>query len=295
MKQRVARSVALVAFATVLAACTGDGDGPNRAEDEVEYAIGEGNEYVALGDSYTAAPQTGMGDAPDGCYRSLINYPHQVAEATGVELIDNSCSGATTRALLEPQTTPLDVTHPPQLTGVDEDTDLITFGLGGNDFGLFARIVSCARFYGDASGSPCTDLDRQDGPNGITTRLEQLRTNVLDALQKVQQAGPNARIIVIGYPQLIPAQGTCELLRLPEGDLGYARTIVEGLNTALESAADQLDLTFVDVAAASEGHDVCSDEPWVAGHRAAFSGASPWHPYGWEAEAVTRLVLNELE
>lgn len=297
MKQRsaqVALSVTVLALASALTACQDDGS--PRADDEVEYAVGAGDEYVALGDSYTAAPQTGAGDAPDGCYRSVVNYPHRIAETTGVELVDNSCSGANTRSLVKPQITPLALRHAPQLDGVDEDTDLITIRLGANDYGMFARIIKCARFFDRfAEGAPCTEADGETGPTGIETRLEQLESNLVDGVEQVQRAAPDARIIVIGYPQIVPARGTCELLPLPAGDYDYARRILDGFNAALSATAEQFDLTFIDVAAASEGHDICSEEPWVAGYRGAFSGASPWHPYGQESQAVARLVLEELE
>lgn len=52
-------------------------------------------DYVALGDSYAAAP--GVPEQTDAaCGRSSANYPSLVAASRGARLKDVSCSGATT-------------------------------------------------------------------------------------------------------------------------------------------------------------------------------------------------------
>src|SRR3954469_3865632 len=56
-----------------------------------------GGRYVALGDSYTAGPLIpNQSLDPLGCLRSDANYPHRVAPAVGMSLVDVSCSGAET-------------------------------------------------------------------------------------------------------------------------------------------------------------------------------------------------------
>ena len=56
--------------------------------------------YVAMGDSFTAAPFVPLTDVAYGCYRSSNNYPHLVAEALHIDdLRDRSCSGAQTADL----------------------------------------------------------------------------------------------------------------------------------------------------------------------------------------------------
>src|SRR3954462_5512053 len=55
------------------------------------------DQYVALGDSYTAAPLVPPTDSSTICLRSGVNYPALVARAMpGTALTDVSCSGATT-------------------------------------------------------------------------------------------------------------------------------------------------------------------------------------------------------
>ena len=53
--------------------------------------------YVAMGDSFTAAPYVPLNDVAYGCNRSSNNYPHLVARALHIDdLKDRSCTGAQT-------------------------------------------------------------------------------------------------------------------------------------------------------------------------------------------------------
>ncbi|MDZ5620034.1 SGNH/GDSL hydrolase family protein [Nocardioides sp. HM23] len=291
-RQRFALPVVAVAVAAGLTACD---DEPSRPS-PVAHVLGEGDQYVALGDSYTAAVNTGPVATTDGCANSTVNYPHRIADATGMDLVDNSCGGATTDALTLPQPLGPDREHPPQLDDVDEDTDLVTIRLGANDDDMYLRIIQCAQFFGaEASGTPCADADAAKGEDALPLALADLEDSLVDGLEEIEARGPNARIIVIGYPHVIPEEGTCELLPLPADDYAYARRIIDGLNTALESAADEAGVTFIDMYAVSEGHDICGAEPWVAGAAIAPPGATAWHPYAAESQAVAELVLDELE
>lgn len=294
MKKRHALSVAVVTVATALTACGPDEAG--NGDSGADYAVGKGDQYVALGDSYTAAPNTAAGDEADGCLRSTINYPHRIAEATGVELFDNSCAGASTSSISGPQLTAVSE-RPPQIEDIGPDTDLVTVRLGANDYSMFVRIVLCERTHDpDEPGSPCSDADRAlTGGTDVASRSRDVADNLERGLEEIRDRAPDARIIVVGYPRFAPDEGTCELLPIPAGDYDYVRRIFEGFNSAAQSAADAVDATFIDVYAASEGHDICSDEPWIAGARVVKSGATPWHPYPQESQAVARLVLEELE
>ena len=93
--------------------------------------------YVALGDSFTAAPfvPTQYG-TPIGCGRSDHNYPSVVKAAIGATVFrDESCSSATTKHMTEPQGV-LGGNHIPQFDALSDDATLVTVGIGGNDVGL---------------------------------------------------------------------------------------------------------------------------------------------------------------
>ncbi len=285
----LATAIGGLAFVTALTALTSCSDEPDKGD----FTLGPDDQYVALGDSYTAAPGTGR-ESTDNCRQSVIDYPHQIAEATGADLVDNSCSGADTSHLTQAKP---GTDRGPQLDAITEDTDLVTMRLGANDYNSIARVFTCATlFEASAPGTPCADADATlgGGAESLDSRLPDVQANLDRAVDEIEDRAPDARIILIGYPHLAPAEGTCELLPLPAGDYAYARRVIDGLNDALETVAEEHDLAFIDMEGPSEGHDTCGEEPWMAGPVPEPGAAAPWHPYAAEGEAVAGLVLAEL-
>ncbi|WP_134768106.1 SGNH/GDSL hydrolase family protein [Nocardioides sp. 1609] len=234
--------------------------------------------YVALGDSYAAAPGVPNTSGADGCFRSDHNYAHLVAEADeSITLTDVTCSGATTDTVLADQ-----------VPALDADTDLVTLGIGGNDFELFLTLIGqCSGAGPDAPGTPCTDTVEPQADD----LLPKIEENIGATLDAVQEAAPDARVIVVGYPALLPRRGTCpDLVPLAAGDYPFLNQITQGLSDALQSQAEERDLDFVDVARASRGHDICSDDPWVNGAETAPDGTIPFHPFAAEQAAVADLI-----
>jgi lysophospholipase L1-like esterase len=256
--------------------------------------------YVALGDSFTAAPGIPETDGSDSCLRSSHNYPSRVADRLAddhdVELADRSCSGAVTSSLAGEQTFG-GTTLPPQLDALDRDTDLVTLSIGGNDFGVFLRLVGgCVTLAAqDPEGSPCRDAARAQG-NLLARTQSRIEGRLVRAIEEVRRRAPDARVLVVGYPQLTPAQGGCpDLLPLASGDLPFARHVNKALTDNLARAAERTGTTYVDVWRASAGHDICSDQPWVNGQNGVEGGAIPFHPLPAGQRAVADLVLDEVE
>ncbi|MGH3659660.1 MAG: GDSL-type esterase/lipase family protein, partial [Micromonosporaceae bacterium] len=116
--------------------------------------------YVALGDSYTAGPLIPWPRFdPVGCLKSTRNYPEYLSRELGLDdYTDESCSGAQTSHMTSEQSVPLG-TNQPQFDALSADTDLVSVGIGGNDFGTFGNLVdSCPGFRdADPTGSPCRE------------------------------------------------------------------------------------------------------------------------------------------
>jgi hypothetical protein len=51
---------------------------------------------------------------------------------------------------------------------------------------------------------------------------------------------------------------------------------------------------FLDVYAASRGHDVCSDDPWVNGRQTDTSRAAAFHPFPEGMAGVARALEDLL-
>ncbi len=255
--------------------------------------------YVALGDSYTAAPGVPETEQQSGCLRSSGNYPNLVAAALESQLVDVSCSGATSLALVGAQHTAGQV-QPPQYAALTAETSLVTLSLGGNDLELFQTMVgTCAQLgYSDPVGSPCRDYMRAAGKKQdlLVEKIDKIRARVTSAVKGIHDRSPQARVFLIGYPQPVPAKGTCQVLPLAKGDYRYVRTIVGDLNDAMRAAAKKGRATYIDLVKASAGHDICAGpDAWVNGINTDVMRALAFHPFAEEQQAVADLILAKLE
>jgi lysophospholipase L1-like esterase len=165
--------------------------------------------YVALGDSYAAGPgipvQTGE---PSGCSRSTRNYPSVVAQTLDVAgFQDVSCSGATTEHLTGPQKVQPGV-NPPQLEALAADTELVTLTIGGNDIGFGEIVSECARRSPtQPAGSACEDHYTAGGSDELAERIEAAAPKVRSALAEIEKRSPDARVLLVGYPAILPDEG----------------------------------------------------------------------------------------
>lgn len=219
-----------------------------------------------------------MTEANTGCFRSTGNYPSLLAEALEVtRFTDVSCSGAETRHVTEPHVTLADTTVPPQLDAVRRGTDLVTVGLGGNDFALFAQGIM------NLGGVPA------DAPQQIGERL-------VDVLEAVRERAPRATIVLVGYPRIVNPAASCpRLLPFTRTEQRAAATLQTRLNDAMRRAAARAGALFVDLFPASRAHDICSKEPWVNGRRNVPGLATAYHPLAAAMQGVAREIQLVLE
>jgi len=151
--------------------------------------------YVALGDSFTAAPRAGTVKGPAICNQTGSNYPSLVASAVGAStFVDRSCTGATTADLTGSQHDGI----PPQLDAVHADTDLVTIGLGANDENLLTtvlyRCTTLART--DPHGAPCRA--KLGSLAQVTALVGPIRAHLVAAVRSVRERAPHARVLLVG-------------------------------------------------------------------------------------------------
>ncbi len=290
---RVLLACLLAGLLLAVAACSGaEGSGPPQGRaDPARDVAGEPLRYVALGDSYVSAPLVPVTDVADGCFRSSANYPSVVAERADVALDDRSCGGATTRDFRRSQYPDV----PAQLSALSPDVDVVTLGVGGNDESVYQRLVGrCPALRGrDPLGSPCRDAMRAGGKDALLTALKRTGTAVTALVEEVRKRAPEAQVLVVGYPQIVSADDTCPQLPLARGDYAYAERVNRALTEMLRRAARVAGASYVDVWAASQGHDICSDDPWVNGNVEG-QPAARYHPFAQEQEAVADLVVQAI-
>ncbi len=256
--------------------------------------------YVALGDSYTAAPLVPfMYGMPSGCFRSDHNYPSVVRAALGASVFrDTSCSSATTRHMSEPQSVP-GGTNTPQFDALSADAGLVTVGIGGNDVGLVGAAVDCIQLGLLApTGTACrSNFAKPDGGDRLVDQIAASAPKIAATLQGIHARSPQARVLIVGYPAVAPTDGrSCyPLVPLSADDLAYFDELLRRTNTMIAEQAAANDAEFVDTYAESVGHDVCKLPPtrWFEGLVPTMP-AYPIHPNVSGEASMARSVLRVL-
>jgi lysophospholipase L1-like esterase len=256
--------------------------------------------YVSLGDSYTSAPLVPVptGD-PIGCGRSTNNYPSDVARVIAPSTFtDVSCGSATTDNMTQPQSVPFGGTNPPQFDALSTADTLVTVGIGGNDAGLIGVAETCAEI--DAThptGHACKDHYQASGSDPNIAAINATGPKVAAVLQGIHQLAPSAKVMIVGYPDGLPVDGTnCwPLVPLSSGDIKYFNSLEKKLNSVIANDAANNNATFVGTFKSSIGHDACKPPgvAWVNGI-VPNSVAYPLHPNQMGEQNMANQVLAKL-
>jgi lysophospholipase L1-like esterase len=257
--------------------------------------------YVALGDSYTAGPLIPLPRLdPVGCVRSTSNYPAMLASRLKVKsYTDVSCSGADTGDMTSPQDVLLGP-NPPQFNALKASTDLVTLGIGGNDYSLFGTIIdTCPGLRdSDPAGAPCKEHFTQNGVDTIAAKIPGIERNIAGVLSGIHDRSPNATVLAVGYPRIAPPTGTCpNVLPFADGDYAWLNSIEEQLNGAISDAvAEDGSSSFVDMFPPSLGHDACKgNAAWINGKDNNLLAAAAYHPFRRGMTGVATTTYAELQ
>ncbi|MFE6053323.1 SGNH/GDSL hydrolase family protein [Kitasatospora sp. NPDC056446] len=268
--------------------------------------------YVALGDSYAAGAGV-PGQSAGLCLRSDHNYGHLVAAALKAgAYTDVTCAAAKIKAMTEPQYDAFIRVNDPQLDSLTSDADLVTLGIGGNDLGtsdlgIGDVIATCmAGAVVNPLGTPCQDVYNhgywdwsswswQYGTDDLAARIDTARPKLADTLRRIHAKAPKAKVLLVGYPSVLPADGSSCVLRQPLAprDIPYLHRTLGALNAMLESTAAANGAVYVDTQTPTAGHDACSDDRWVEGALPG-SPAVPFHPNATGEKAMADAVLAAL-
>ena len=278
--------VVLLALSVVAAGC-----GAAKKEEPRNGAA-----YVALGDSYTSGPGlTPIADAP--CKRSEINYPSLVAKAMKIKSFsDRSCGGAATVHLLKPQMFGRGTINDPQFDALGKDTTLVSIGMGLNNQSIsVGLLLVCLTPHGATPSDKCRRY--LGAPEStIEAQMRGAAAQVGLSLAAIRKKAPDARIVLVGYPRLVPDQGDCpDRLPVPEAQIERMREAMKYADQVWQKTADDAGADYIDMYQASAGHDICSSDPWIAGY-GGISGTGPQlHPYAAYHRAVAERIEAALE
>ena len=262
--------------------------------------------YVALGDSYTTGPDIpNPVGATAGCDQSSRSYPYLIAHRLQLRLTDISCGSATIASLSAPQPTD-GGTNPAQLSALSASTRLVTLGIGGNDVDWAAIITRCteldlvpAPIPGGATSklAPCQDYYTAGGVDQIQRKIRAAAGDLTTALTQIRRLAPDARVYVVGYPDLLPAAGgTCaHTLGITQGDAYFLNNEEILLNRMLRQDAQAASDGYVDTYTPSEGHDACSSPAsrWIEPLLPS-SPAAPLHPNALGEQGMADAVMHAI-
>jgi lysophospholipase L1-like esterase len=253
----------------------------NKAYAQANVALSGPVQYAALGSSFGAGPGIGTSDPSSPvCHRSMENYAHLLAQKRGFKLTDATCSGATTKSILEPWRS-----LPAQLDAVGPHTSLVTITIGGNDvhFSTSLGVWSCMNAAHAGEQTPaCGSIPAAPGDEAFAY----LESNLRKIVEGIHQRSSNAKIVFVDYVTVLPLGGDCPgKLPLTSEELEQGQATAARLAAVTKKVADDTGSGLLQASELTKEHDVCSSDPWVNGAPSP-SVMVPYHPNAKAMHAI---------
>lgn len=273
----------LAVAAAVPLALLGQGASASGVATHHGVTLKAGAQYVAMGSSYAAGYLIEPQEADSGsCGRSLVNYPHLVANKLHLKLKDVSCSGAVTANALNTD----QGTEPPQIKAVTSHTKLVTMTIGGNDVTYAATAGECGTnpTCGTSAERATVKADFKVLPSSLTKLVRAIRA----------KAAPKVTIVLVAYPRLVPKQ-PCSALHYSTAEATYVGSIGSRLEKVFVSVAKKTHILIADpyVLAARHGPCAAAGKSWITGLHPSH-GAAAYHPTAAGHREMARLVEKAL-
>ena len=257
--------------------------------------------FVALGDSYAGGNliPTSPSGTPAGCLRSSHDYGADAAAALGMtSYVDATCTGATTASMTSPESVLLG-TNAPQFSRLAANDSVVTLTIGGDDISFLGILETCAKLsLTDLFGNPCQRHYTAGGTDRLVATINATAPKVAAVLNGIHHAAPSARVLVVGYPDILPntGHGCWPLVPFAYGDVPYLRGIEIDLNQMLARTAAASNAVFVDTYKATIGHDACTS-PSVKDVEGLIpaSLAYPFHPNRRGQQVMADQVIAALK
>lgn len=245
-------------------------------------------QYVAMGSSFAAG--IGLGPrapgSPVACMRTLNGYPQQLARLLDLSLVDVSCSGATTGHVLRGG----QYFQRAQLDAIGRTTELVTITTGGNDI----RYVGDLSFLAARNAQSVSGWLMRGFWNGPLQPGQRdyakVRRDLVAFVAELRRRAPDARVVVVTYPTILPPSGTCARLNINAEQAQDMRDVGEQLAAVTRAAASDSGAILVDMHRMGADHHACSATPWVNGWIEA--QGTQFHPTLLGARATAEAVAE---
>ena len=202
--------------------------------------------YVALGDSYSSGVGAGNYTSSSGsCDQSPNAYPQLWANANGpASFANETCAGATTSSVISSQ-----------LGALSSATSLVSITVGGYDVGFSSVMETCVL----ESTSSCVSAVHSSESEVATQLPGELNT----VLGDIKADAPDARVVVLDYPQLYDLSKSSSCVGLSTTDRTALNQGAAELDSAIEAAAARYGDDFASVQDQFSGHQICDSSSWL--------------------------------
>lgn len=217
--------------------------------------------YVALGDSYSSGLGAGSYISSSGsCDRSNNAYPEQWAAAhSPASFVSVACAGATTSDV-----------NSSQVSALSASTTLVSLTIGGNDAGFSSTMETCVL---ESTSSCVSAVSKAESIiNGS------LLSSLENTLQIIRTHAPNAKIVLLGYPELYDLSKSSTCIGLSTTDRTALNGAADQLDTVMGNAAAHGNVTFADVRTQFAPHEICDGSRSWLNSVNILSISSSYHP-----------------
>ncbi len=179
---------------------------------------------------------------------------------------------------------------------------LVTLTGGGNDVGFADILEYCALPDGGTLVPGFGDCEYAK----FNSNLYNMLVNAIDTqynftkqlIGKMQQASPTTKIVLIGYPSFIKPQFLCAPNggTLSQSEATMINTMLIRMNSMLQRAAHDTDITYVDITDALNGGRICEGSKYMTGVLKNMMGQSEeaerFHPNAEGHKRIATAIHN---
>ncbi|KPF93670.1 hypothetical protein IP81_02900 [Novosphingobium sp. AAP83] len=274
---KLARGLTGLVATLVLASCAG-------SQHVSRKTLKAGATYVAMGSSYAAGPDLGQPkpDMPKRCSRDYGSYPSLLAERLKLDLIDATCSGATTAHVRGPWKE-----LPPQIDALTPETRLVTITIGGNDINYVRNLY--------VATCDSVKMQRVCPPLLVPTEAEwaKLEADLRKIANEVRLRAPQAKLVFVDYVTLVPDGTLCPSVPMTDANAKTMRQIGVRFAAVTAKAARASNAELLAAGELSKHHTPCDADPWSIG-TLMVPGTAPWHPNGAGMRGIAQALVTKL-
>ncbi|MFF9687093.1 GDSL-type esterase/lipase family protein [Streptomyces sp. NPDC014623] len=168
---------------------------------------------------------------------------------------------------------------------LDQNTDIVTIAIGGND-SLFTDVFNECVWAAGLKLCQNAEIEKRNPDTGSKTGemsgplkdfmpgwiTNEVKPRIVKVLNQIKTRAPQAKIYLVGYPPLLSGNGQC-IPGIGTEEAPWLNDVVAPkLSLEMKAAATSVGATFVDPASDFLGKAICGDPETING--AVFSGQS---------------------